>query len=56
MVRVRLLQAWKNYKAGQSVNVTSNEAQGLIDSGRAIKDKMITTSNIKRRKKNGNTT
>lgn len=55
MIRVRLLQAWKNHKAGDSVEVSRNEAFGLIDSGRAIKDKMIVASTTKKRKRNGNT-
>ena len=55
MVRVRLLQAWKGYKVGDSVEVSKNEAFGLIDSGRAIKDKMIVGSTTKKRKRHGNT-
>lgn len=47
MQRVRLVKDWKAYKAGATLVIDNNEAFGLIDSGKAILTKDITSDDIK---------
>lgn len=43
MVRVRIIKSRKQYKAGETVEVTPNEAHGLIDGGFAVISKDMVT-------------
>lgn len=46
MQRVRITKATKNYKVGEIVVIDNNEAFGLIDSGKAVISKDITSDDI----------
>lgn len=58
MLRVKIVKAHKNYRVGDIVSVTRNEAHGLIDSGFAIMSKDMTAvdyrTNKVRRPRRGN--
>lgn len=42
MVRVKIIKGHKKYSVGETVEVTRNEAHGLIDSGIAMLSKDMT--------------
>lgn len=50
MVRIKIIKAHKNYKVGETVYVTKNEAHGLIDSGFAQQTKDMTSTDYVTRK------
>jgi hypothetical protein len=47
MQRIKLVKDWKAYKAGRVLVIDNNEAFGLIDSGKAILTKDMTSDDIK---------
>lgn len=49
-MKVRIIKAYKDYTPGQRVEVTRNEAFGLIDAGYAEVDKQMTSKDIKTKK------
>lgn len=44
MLRIRIIKTYKQYRAGDTITVSPNEAFGLIDSGVAMISKDITQS------------
>ena len=44
MLRVKIVKAHKKYSVGETVEVTRNEAHGLIDGGFAIMSKDMTAN------------
>jgi hypothetical protein len=57
MVRVKIIKPHKQYKVGDTVELSPNEAFGLLDSGVAEKAKdMIATDYKIRTKQSGRTT
>ena len=52
MLRVKIIAPHKKYRVGQTVEVTNNEAFGLIDSGVAsITKDMVATNDYKVKKR-----
>lgn len=47
MIRVKIVKATNKYAVGDTVEVSPNEAFGLIDSGVAIKSKDMTQADYK---------
>lgn len=47
MLRVKIVKAHKKYAVGQVVEVTRNEAHGLLDGGFAVMSKDMTETDYK---------
>ncbi|CAB4151760.1 hypothetical protein UFOVP585_35 [uncultured Caudovirales phage] len=55
-MRIKLLADYKEHKADDTIEVSKNEAFGLIDSGKAMISKDMVRSDIKTKEiKRGNT-
>lgn len=52
-MRIKITKPHRKYKVGDTVEVSKNEAFGLIDGGFGIKAKDMTSTDYKTRRKRG---